>query len=332
MIVTGIVFLVLIFLVLSPSTPVTGSDPGKIWKKATDSAAFGPRCDASALEFDNKLWVIGGDNGQLMRDVWYSGDGITWKQATPWAEFPARRSPSAVVFNNTMWIIGGMSDDITAIFPGADVWSSSDGKNWTMIIPYAGFIPRKGHSSVVFDNKIWVLGGKEGNVMMNDVWYSSNGVNWTRATEHAEFAPRYSHATLVYDNKMWIIGGENLPNVLDDVWYSSNGINWTLATEHTEFGKRQAFGSAVFDNKMWVIAGFDTNQQDPGVKNDVWYSVDGKIWIRSTSHSALSSRTHTMVLPYNGKMWLLGGIGDVSGRMIDPAKDYKSDVWFTEKK
>jgi hypothetical protein len=49
-----------------------------------------------------------------------------------------------------------------------DVWYSSDGANWIQATNSAGWSSRDGHTSVVHDNKMWVIGGD----YLNDVWYS----------------------------------------------------------------------------------------------------------------------------------------------------------------
>ncbi|MDZ7718756.1 MAG: hypothetical protein U5K72_08075 [Balneolaceae bacterium] len=68
-----------------------------------------------------------------------------------------------------------------------DVWYSTDGVQWTQATDDAGFEPRVGHKSVVFDNKIWVIGGLQRtdgeDIHFNDVWYSENGIDWTMATD-----------------------------------------------------------------------------------------------------------------------------------------------------
>ena len=53
-----------------------------------------------------------------------------------------------------------------------DVWYSSDGINWYQATPNANFSKRQSHSSVVFNNKIWVIGGGDNTSFYNDVWYS----------------------------------------------------------------------------------------------------------------------------------------------------------------
>src|SRR5438045_1168554 len=101
--------------------------------------------------------------------------------------------------------------------------------SWSQATGAAPFSGRGGHTSIVFNNLMWVIGGYDGNVAKNDVWYSADGVNWTRATSSAEFSGRSRHTSLVYNNKIWVIGGEDTSGYKNDVWYSSDGVTWTRA-------------------------------------------------------------------------------------------------------
>ncbi len=52
-----------------------------------------------------------------------------------------------------MWVIGGESDAGKL----NDVWYSDNGTTWTLATASAGFSPRMAHTSLVYDNKIWVI-------------------------------------------------------------------------------------------------------------------------------------------------------------------------------
>ena len=116
-----------------------------------------------------------------------------------------------------MWVIGG---SVGATYHN-DVWHSTDGATWTQATANAAWSARSGHSSVVYDNKMWVMGGYDGG-SNNDVWYSSDGVNWTEATDPvngAAWPVRTYHGSVVYENKIWVMGGAVRSN---DVWHTSN--------------------------------------------------------------------------------------------------------------
>ena len=151
---------------------VWSSSDGITWTEATSSAAFPPRSGHASVVFDNKMWVIGGrDAPSSMNDVWHSTDGVNWIQATTSAAFIDRLEHTSIVFDNKMWVIGGrrfFADTATL----NDIWYSEDGINWIEAIESAPFSPRDSHASVIFDEKIWIIGGgMKANVKKNDVWY-----------------------------------------------------------------------------------------------------------------------------------------------------------------
>jgi hypothetical protein len=83
-----------------------------------------------------------------------------------------------------MWVIGGRHgmdalSDTNPFF--SDAWYSTEGVTWIQATAKAGFSPRWGHSSLVFNNKMWVIAGiSPDSITVNrynsDVWYSSFGV------------------------------------------------------------------------------------------------------------------------------------------------------------
>ena len=265
------------------------------------------------------MWVIGGysyDYG-CFNDVWYSTDGITWTQATGSAQFPARFGHTSVVFDNKMWVIGGYG----GVYPGDcfnDVWYSTDGITWTQATGSAQFPARHGHTSVVYNNKMWVIGGGFSNnwpYYKNDVWYSADGVTWTQATASAQFPIRSGHTSVVFNNKMWVIGGDYLFGVTwKDIWYSTDGVIWTRAIDYAGFPEREGHTSVVYNGKMWVIGGH--NSSDLSL-NDVWYSFDGIIWTQATASADFPFRYHHTSVVYNNKMWVIGGICNYN------------DVWYS---
>ena len=244
------------------------SADGVNWTQATAAAAFKARCWHTSTVYDNKMWVIGGYAGYRSNDVWYSTDGVNWNQATDAAAFSGRQSHTSIVYDNKMWVIGGFGLDGVGVSRRNDVWYSTDGVNWLQATSAAAFSARRGHTSVVYDDRMWVIGGEYGVcAVKNDVWHSTDGVNWAQAAETAEFGERYLHTSVVYDNKIWTIGGTKTGGYRNDVWYSINGATWTQATEAAEFTSRGMHASVVYNNKMWVIGG-----DYASAKNDVWYS------------------------------------------------------------
>ncbi|MEM2618527.1 MAG: DUF2341 domain-containing protein, partial [Candidatus Hadarchaeales archaeon] len=223
-----------------------------------------PYDDDMRPDFGDIRFVENSDNGELSYWIENYQSGVS---ATVWVK---RREN----YDNTIYLY----------YKNPQATSTSSWEN--TILPYvdscatsaAGWSGRYSHTSVVFDNKIWVLGGYASSGYKNDVWYSSDGINWTCATSAASWSARYGHTSVVFDNKIWVLGGYDSSGYKNDVWYSSNGTSWTCATSAASWSARCGHTSVVFDNKIWVLGGFTSG----GVLNDVWYSSNGTSWIPAT--------------------------------------------------
>jgi len=256
-----------------PGSEVWYSSDGAGWTTATVTPSWPYRDGHASVAFGGKIWIVGGQHEtSCLNDVWYSSDGVTWTSATLSAPWSPRVEHTSVVFDGKMWVIGGWQNGDP---PSAknDVWYSSDGATWTSATLSAPWAARSGHTAVVFDGKIWVIGGVTLTNYKNDVWYSSDGVNWTSATLSASWAPRYGHSSVVHDGKVWLIGGHILDHPWNnDVWYSSDGVHWTSATLGASWPARGGQTAVVYDNKIWIMGG--SNGWSPWYEslNDVWYS------------------------------------------------------------
>jgi len=169
----------------------------------------------------------------------------------------------------------------------------------------AAFPDRLIHSTVIFDERLWVIGGENSTRYFSDVWYSDDGITWTQATANAAFGRRCGHKSVVFDDRMWVIGGRDdaTRKPLSDVWYSSDGVTWTRATEDATFAPRWDFGIVVFDEKMWVLGG----TQDGILHNDVWYSSDGVTWKRAVTHAGFTPRMEPSAAVFDNRIWVTGG-------------------------
>ncbi|MDH3343248.1 MAG: hypothetical protein OEM07_05955, partial [Gammaproteobacteria bacterium] len=308
---------------------VWSSSNGINWQLVTANAAFSARYSHQAVSFDNgngeKLWLTGGDDGNYKNDVWSSSDGKNWLQETTHAVFSARSDHQTVTFNDgsgtKLWVIAGTEGTLVN-----DVWSSSDGKNWTKKTEESVFSARRSHQAVSFNNgsgnKLWLIGGDDGK-KSNDVWSSSDGISWTQETANAAFSERKNHQVIRFNDgsgdKLWLIGGKN-GEYKSDVWSSSDAINWQQETASAAFSARSNHQVISFNDgqgdRLWLIGG-----DDGEVRNDIWSSSDGKNWQQETANAAFSARNHFQVVRFNDghgdKLWLIGGRNS----------SFKNDVW-----
>ena len=297
------------------------------WISTTSNALNPPRGGTSVV-FQNKIWVLGGQdaNGNLLNDVWSSSDGVNWTQETASASWSPRASSTAVVFDGKIWIMGGSLIPNSPNWTGKanDVWYSSDGVNWTQATASANWSKRYEHTSVVFQDKMWVIGGgSDGGGWLNDVWYSTDGMNWTQATSSAAWCPRYLHSSVVYDEKMWIFGGNYAPHQeKQDVWYSSDGGTWQKATDNAPWGPRCFTAVVVYNNEMLLLGGLSDYSGSYATENDVWSSRNGSDWIQVDCPTIWSKRYGHQANVWNGSIWVIGGAASYGGNMLN-------DVWYS---
>ena len=253
------------------------SSDGKGWKLVQKTAAWKHSDLSMAVTFKDKMWFMGGwFDGRLpdhssSNQVWSSTDGVTWDQVTDDAGWTPRVAAGLVNFKGKMWILGGIEDyyfgDKNSI--KNDVWSSSDGKNWTQVTKNAEWSPRAYHQAVVFDNKMWVLGG--GNYVPeyhsnNDVWSSEDGVHWTQVTSGAPWGSRMWFSSVVYRDRIFVLGGwQKEQDNWGDVWYSKDGKNWKELKSKVIWKSRHEHSAFVFQDKIWVAGGHARP-----LSNEVW--------------------------------------------------------------
>jgi len=276
------------------------SDNGMAWTRtrAVDNNGDSiPRVEHPGfISFNNKLWIIGGHRpgvgfafDDVTNKVWSSSDGLIWTANEPavatdrWSK---RERVGTVVFNNKLWVIGGNSYPAfgNTNSPGTaynDVWSSADGTTWTSVNANAPFIARTNPVVFVYDNKIWVAGGKDnGGNFLNDVWNSADGNTWTEVTVNAPFTGRVGAQAVVNHDKIIIVGGEDADGVKKDMWVSENGgKDWALVTSSSvmalpaSFKARKDFSMFVKDGAIYIVGGLSTKDGGTGAytyANDVW--------------------------------------------------------------
>eukprot|EP01032_Pedospumella_encystans_P017810 gene17810-20287_t len=160
-----------------------------------DGVRFTGRNAHASCIFKGEFWLTGGKTAEYVAwnlqdsyqvgDVWHSEDGLAWDQVTQLTgDFFAQNTevvqPGSIApwyqrYGHTLNALdtdGDGEDDMMILLggysptPSNDVWITVNGTNWI----YAGYAPwskRAWHSTVVFQGKLWLMGGTPLN---NEVW------------------------------------------------------------------------------------------------------------------------------------------------------------------
>ena len=328
---------------LLPLSSLSAADkdvPEYEWLKINTKADFAPRDGAGALTFRGKMWLLGGwnpgDREHFPRicnnEVWSSVDGKSWtleKQNTHLdtsfdrtSDWEGRHTAGYVVYKDKMWIIGG---DANQGHYQDDVWSSSDGRKWTLVNQRVPWASRALHHTLVFQDKIWVIGGQTmpafgggEEKFHRDLWTTTDGVDWQQVQPEGDYwSPRGMIGNnAVLNGRIWIMGGGTYDtpttptrNYYNDVWSSDDGVHWKLHTKAAPWAPRQYHEVAAFDGRLWVLEGYGP----PNLK-DVWHSADGVNW-HEVPNTPWAPRHAASVFVHDGGLWMVAG------------NNMTSDVW-----
>ena len=207
------------------TSEVWSSDDGRHWELVTQKAGWSPRIAAGAVEFKDRMWILGGtedyyfgDNNSPKNDVWSSANGKEWKLETTNAPWSARAYLQAIVHDGKIWVMGG-GNYVPEYHATNDVWSSEDGVTWELATDAAPWSPRLWFSAVTYRDHMWVLGGWSNNPSQNwgDVWYSKDGKSWKQLESNTIWKERHEHSGYVFQDRIWIAGGHAKP-LSNEVW------------------------------------------------------------------------------------------------------------------
>lgn len=203
---------------------------------------------------------------------------------------------------------------------------------WNLATSSAPWETRDSGDSFVFNDKIWTMGGLDGNTKVqadnkviyweaphfNDIWSTEDGVNWKLESEHAAWPPRRSMTVVEFKGKLWMFGGWSpISGYQSEIWQSDDGVNWTKVVSKAAWPAREGHTAEIFGGKIWLFGGVNYDKHE--TKNDVWYSEDGINWEEATTTIPWSTRWDHATTVFNGKIYLAGG--------MDLKRGVFNDVW-----
>ncbi|MFK7811490.1 MAG: kelch repeat-containing protein [Maribacter sp.] len=178
----------------------------------------------------------------------------------------------------------------------------------TLVTENAAFSKRSFSSTTVFNDKIWVIGGKdESDNVLSDIWSSTDGLNWTLVTDVAPFGPINAQSVIVFNNKMWMYSGSNGVILNNKIWSSEDGINWVQETNDSMWNTVPFYGQNattmfVFDDKIWRFAAYFGSIGDLTEERYIWNSSDGRNWTLVSENHGFDKKYGMEVIPFKNKL------------------------------
>ena len=263
--------------------------------------------------------------------------GKHWYLQSDTVGFMERMDHEMVVYNDKVWSIAGIKSNSDGKTYYNDIWSSTDGINFSQQQYNANFSHRSGHEVVVFDDQMFLIAGftvtKNGSltvtINVNDVWTSTDGITWNSKTNNANFAARNGHEVVVSNNKMWLFAGFDKHTYYKDIWNSTDGITWVKQTDNAAFSYRAGHQVVVFNDKFWLIGGVYDDGPNRTYYNDVWSSTDGINWTKVSDYvDDTKERYFHQALVHDNKIWIIGATNYDTDTKSNAS--YYNDVYSSE--
>jgi hypothetical protein len=289
---------------------------------------FEPRYSNLAASWRGKLWVVSGRAGTWYGDVWNSSGGNHWTRVAATGA-PNLYASAMVVFNDRLWVLGGQTGSpFSGVVWSNQVWSTADGINWQRG-PDAPWPGRSDHSALVFNGRMWVIGGGTGLSIEggDDAWSTADGINWVEETHDGPFAKGARAAVL--GGRIYTLMGYENGAASDDVYSSADGRNWRLETGSLPMPFRDRAMIGTLNGRLYLAGGV-TDIWVGTKTNEVWSSANGIDWIQETPQAGFSPRALAGHAVHESRLWILGGqIGDFD-YLLGPARSLAAgDVWST---
>jgi hypothetical protein len=273
----------------------------------TDNAAFPKRAYSTTVAFNDKLWVIGGQNeaGDPLGDIWSSSDGVTWVLAQDAPVFGAIDRHYTIVFQNKLWIYGGVRGG----FVSRAIYSSEDGIIWTEEAETTPFLQYNNMTMTVFNNKLWRIAAYNSNIgdPSNEryVYSSTDGLNWILETENHGFHFKYGMAVANLNNTLYGVLEKGDPsNRSVIIRTSANGVTWDELSNNTMINFAYNPTLAVLNNRLNIVSG--------GNLTNYYQSSNGIDWELATNRIPITKELKYAFASLHGKLYAVAGGSSLS--------------------
>jgi len=314
---------------------LTGGTTGA-WASTSSFSGVGSgaRWGHASVAYNGYIYIMGGNDGTTVKsDVLYApinSNGTLGAWATNGSGFGAPRwGISAVAYNGYIYITGGRNaGSFYSDVYYASVNSSGVLGSWNTIgsgFSGIGSGARAYHTTVVYNDYIYVMGGWNASTYFSDVLYASVKADGTLGTwvstsgfSGAGSGARAFHSSVVSNGYLYIMGGVAGSSYFSDVISAnilSDGSVGSWIVNGSGFasagsGARAYHTSVVYNGYVYIMGGyggsyFSDTLYAPINANGVlggWASTVG------FANAGSGARQYSSSVTYNGYVYATGGI------------------------
>jgi len=272
------------------------------WRKmpACDEFVGARRSKHTVVAYKDAVYVFGGDNGKSMLNdlLRFDVKEKSWGRAFSNGVPPAPRyHHSAVVHEASMFIFGGYTGDIHSnsnLTNRNDLWeykfATGQWSQW--FLNGRKPVARSAHGAAVYDGKLWIFAGYDGNARLNDMWTISlvntggegGGRVWEEVVQSGECPPTCCNFPIaVARDCLFLFSGQSGAKKNNSLFqFHFKTSTWTrISTEHILRGcpppptRRYGHTMVGYDRQLYVFGGAADNNPS----NDVHcFDLDTQSW------------------------------------------------------
>lgn len=313
--------------------------PTHQWTKTLDCAEFvgAKRSKHTVVAYKDAMYVFGGDNGKNMLNdlICFGVKDKSWGRAYATGSAPAPRyHHTAVVYGNSMFIFGGYTGDIYSnsnLTNKNDLFEykfqSAQWVEWKFVGKQP--VPRSAHGAAVYDQKLWIFAGYDGNARLNDMWtvpLDTETHQWEEIEQKGDRPPTCCNFPVaVARDCMYVFSGQSGLQITNDLFeFHFKTKTWRkIANEHVLRGacpppsRRYGHTMVHHDRFLYVFGG----SADSTLPNDLHcYDLDSQCWsviIPEANSNVPSGRVFHASAVIGDAMYIFGGTVDNSIRRGD---------------
>ncbi|XP_068984941.1 leucine-zipper-like transcriptional regulator 1 isoform X3 [Bombus flavifrons] len=303
------------------------------WQRMPECDEFvgARRSKHTVVAYKDAIYVFGGDNGKRMLNdlLRFDVKEKSWGRAFATGVPPAPRyHHSAVVHDSSMFVFGGYTGDIHS---NSNLTNKNDlfeyrfqTGQWTEW-KFIGKTPvaRSAHGAAVYDNKLWIFAGYDGNARLNDMWTISllpgEPRVWEEVVQSGDCPPTCCNFPVaVARESMFVFSGQSGAKITNSLFqFHFRERRWTrISTEHILRGappppaRRYGHTMVSFDRHLYVFGG----AADSTLPNDLHcYDLDTQTWniiLPSADSQVPSGRLFHAAAVIGEAMFIFGGTVD----------------------
>ncbi|KAL7743572.1 hypothetical protein ACLKA6_013377 [Drosophila palustris] len=310
------------------------------WTRMLECAEFvgAKRSKHTVVAYKDAMFVFGGDNGKNMLNdlIRFGVKDKSWGRACATGTPPAPRyHHSAVVAGSSMFIFGGYTGDIHS---NSNLTNKNDLFEYKFLSAmwvewkFSGRqpVPRSAHGAAVYDNKMWIYAGYDGNARLNDMWtlnLTGENHNWEEVEQRGDRPPTCCNFPVaVARDAMYVFSGQSglqITNSLFEFHFKTRTwrriSNEPVLRGATSAPPSRRYGHTMVhhDRFLYVFGG----SADSTLPNDLHcYDLDSQVWsiIHPEQNSDVpSGRVFHASAVISDAMYIFGGTVDNSVRRGD---------------